>query len=392
MFSRIKVLLIIGFCALIFVSTRLLVSRSSLDFRSIPLTSYLSDTDTNFNSMPPASPAPTRAKAAIVALVRNSDLKGMRSTVRQIEDRFNHKFNYPYIFLNDQPFTDEFKHGISFVTNSEVRYGTLNASDWNLPDHMDPAKVELALEKNKHRYIYGGSLSYRFMCRFQSGLFFDHPLLQDLEYYWRIEPDVDYYCDIDYDPFLFMKENGYRYGFTIAPLEWKKTVETLWPTTLRWIQQNPHHLPDKSMIDWVVDNNGDYNMCHFWSNFEIVDLSLYRSEAYRSYFDYLDKSGGFFYERWGDAPVHSIAASMFLSRDEIHWFEDIGYNHPGNMHCPRPQELNLRCICDSTKSYTYRSHCQRRFAEVKDISKFDALQKVHARLGLSPPPPPPPYQ
>lgn len=28
---------------------------------------------------------------------------------------------------------------------------------------------------------------------------------------------------------------------------------------------------------------------------------------------------------WGDAPVHSIAATMMLRKDEFHFFNDIGY-------------------------------------------------------------------
>jgi len=46
-----------------------------------------------------------------------------------------------------------------------------------------------------------------------------------------------------------------------------------------------------------------------------------------AYFEHLDKAGGFFYERWGDAPVHSIAASLFLPRSQIHFFNDIAYVH-----------------------------------------------------------------
>lgn len=46
------------------------------------------------------------------------------------------------------------------------------------------------------------------MCRFQSGFFFRHPLTMDLEYYWRVEPGIKLYCDIDYDPFLFMQMNN----------------------------------------------------------------------------------------------------------------------------------------------------------------------------------------
>lgn len=47
--------------------------------------------------------------------------------------------------------------------------------------------------------------------------------------------------------------------------------------------------------------------------------SFWRSDIYQQYFDHLDKSGGFFYERWGDAPVHSIALGLFESAKKIHW-------------------------------------------------------------------------
>lgn len=60
-------------------------------------------------------------------------------------------------------------------------------------------------------------------------------------------------------------------------------------------------------------------------DFEIIDLTFVRSPAYTSYFDALDKSGGFFYERWGDAPVRSIAASMMLDRNEIWQMDHVGY-------------------------------------------------------------------
>jgi alpha 1,2-mannosyltransferase len=37
-------------------------------------------------------------------------------------------------------------------------------------------------------------------------------MLDEYDYYWRIEPDVDYYCDIDYDVFKFMRDNNKKYG------------------------------------------------------------------------------------------------------------------------------------------------------------------------------------
>lgn len=33
-----------------------------------------------------------------------------------------------------------------------------------------------------------------------------------------------------------------------------------------------------------------------WSNFEIADMDFWRGEAYTKYFEYLDSTGGFYYE------------------------------------------------------------------------------------------------
>lgn len=50
-----------------------------------------------------------KANAAFVFLARNSDLAGVMESMKHMEDRFNKKFNYPYVFLNDVPFDKKFK-------------------------------------------------------------------------------------------------------------------------------------------------------------------------------------------------------------------------------------------------------------------------------------------
>jgi alpha 1,2-mannosyltransferase len=64
----------------------------------------------------------------------------------------------------------------------------------------------------------------------------------------------------------------------------------------------------------------------------------------------LDASGGFFYERWGDAPVHSIFASLFLKKDEVHFFNDVGYSHSIYQHCPEQEVLLEKCSCNPEKT------------------------------------------
>ncbi len=50
-----------------------------------------------------------RANAVLLMLARNSELDGALSSVQQLEDRFNKRFGYSWVFLNEVPFTDEFK-------------------------------------------------------------------------------------------------------------------------------------------------------------------------------------------------------------------------------------------------------------------------------------------
>ena len=42
-------------------------------------------------------------------LARNSDVNGAVKSVREMEDRFNRNYNYPWVFLNEEPFSTEFK-------------------------------------------------------------------------------------------------------------------------------------------------------------------------------------------------------------------------------------------------------------------------------------------
>ena len=55
------------------------------------------------------APPERKANAAIVSLARNGDIDGIVFSMKQMEDRFNKKYQYPYVFLNEEVFSDEFK-------------------------------------------------------------------------------------------------------------------------------------------------------------------------------------------------------------------------------------------------------------------------------------------
>lgn len=126
------------------------------------------------------------------------------------------------------------------VVSGNVSFGKVPKEHWEEPEWIDKSKAAESRKKMEaNGVIYGlflcthtcrlraeiicsgGSESYRRMCRFQSGFFFQHPLLQQYDYYWRLDPSVKFFCDITEDPFAFMEENNKEYGFTISIKEYE---------------------------------------------------------------------------------------------------------------------------------------------------------------------------
>jgi hypothetical protein len=103
-------------------------------------------------------------KAAFVVLVRNEELNGWLNSMEQLEFRFNRRFNYPYVFLNDKNFTQEFREAVTDRTNARVKFGLIPKEHWGYPDFID--KYRAAKNRVDSKDLdYGSSESYRHMCR-----------------------------------------------------------------------------------------------------------------------------------------------------------------------------------------------------------------------------------
>ncbi|KAI9834529.1 MAG: hypothetical protein M1819_002905 [Sarea resinae] len=272
----------------------------------------------------------SRINATLLALVRNSEVMGMVQSMRDLERTWNHKFNYPWTFFNDEPFTEEFKKRTKAETKAECRYELIPKEHWDVPSWINNDLFQESAEMLKEQNVqYSNMISYRQMCRWNSGMFYKHPALANTRYYWRVEPKVHFFCDVDYDVFRYMQDHNKTYGFTINLYDSPQSIPTLWPETIKFLAAHAEYLHSNNAMDWLKDSSrrpkhnleaNGYSTCHFWSNFEIGDMEFWRSQAYEDYFNHLDRAGGFFYERWGDAPVHSIALGLFEDSSKIHWY------------------------------------------------------------------------
>lgn len=113
-------------------------------------------------------------------------------------------------------------------------------------------------------------------------------------------------------------------GFAISVLEYPETVATFWKSVRKFMVRNMDVVHHPNALPWLTTNN-TYNLCHFWSNFEIASFGFYRSAEYKRFFDFMDREGGIYYERWAEAPLRTVAAAMLMAPEQIHFFNDVGY-------------------------------------------------------------------
>lgn len=237
-----------------------------------------------------------RANATFFSLVRNRELKGMLRSVRSVQRRFNAKFHYDWVFLNNEPFNDNFVSRISNEVSGTAHFGIIDENLWTVPSWIDEgrfnaSKAELVAKK----VLHGGETHYRHMCRYFSGFFYDHALLTKYKYYWRVEPKIELKCDVPYDVFSFCANNGIDYGFAVSRLEYHATIPSLWATVRNFTLSGKarSYLAANSLLQFVSSDLGEsYDRCHFWSNFEVGNLDFFPWEHLQGIFQ------AFGYVRW----------------------------------------------------------------------------------------------
>lgn len=285
----------------------------------------------------------------------------MVQSMKSIERHFNRWYNYPYVFLNDGDFNQTFMDTVKNYTSATVEFGKVGPEMWGYPDWIDPKVAKEGVNKQGDNAImYGGMESYHFMCRFYSGCVCSSGdrvvelMLTGVAFststsswpstsgtgVWSRRSStsaislsktaplpldcVSYSTDLIpfSDPFLRMIEQNKTYGFTIAVKELRETVPNIFRYAAAYKRLNniesqglwemftepkpekkespkpdtpkPARLPD---VDPEGMEGEEYNMCHFWSNFEIARLDFFRSKEYEDFFQMMDRSGGFWMER-----------------------------------------------------------------------------------------------
>jgi len=254
---------------------------------------------------------PDKPKAAIYILAKGDRHQKLNYSLTLLYCNFLQAFDYPVIVFHETDSRD--------LLHRKVRKQHANIRLFFQEVQFDtPAHVNEALARYKIIGCTRFPVSYRHMCRFHAKGVYQQPILVGLDYTWRLDDDSQLLTSIKYDVFAFMKNHRLQYGYKIIYPDSRECTLCLWEAAKLYKKQR--QIQSQYFDKWSEPHI-------FYNNFEISALSLWKSQQYQDYINYIDLLGGIYIHRWGDAPIKTIFVTLFLRKEDTHFFANFTYHH-----------------------------------------------------------------
>ena len=135
------------------------------------------------------------------------------------------------------------------------------------------------------------------------------------------------------DPFEQMVGANASYAWIHAYRDEPVFVSGLWEHAAAFLAAEG--IDEARVHSWVPDGRPwpQSPMC-FATNCFLARTAWFRSAAYTRFFDRLDRAGGFYVHRWGDACVHMLAVAALLPTERTLRLHTLPYWHQGTVVLP----------------------------------------------------------
>lgn len=319
----------------------------------------------------------TRVPAALVTLVHRKDLYYTIDLIRNVEDRFNHKYKYDWVFLSEEDIADSFKEVVGSFVSGNAHFRPINRkNDWAIPADINRNQLMTNMQElDMNGVPEGGSTTFRLRSKFLSRPIVDY--LPEYRYFIHIGNNIKLYCDMP-DIFADMKSNGAKLAYTISSSGTPHATNGLTDLVSDFMRNNKDIVRKDHWIDSFVEPGKTF--CEFAPGFIAWDLDFLRSDSFNRWYKDVDESSGIFYNRWSETSIQTLAAALFLSPREVQFLGDVGIYDGGRVNCPTDHSTRLsnKCTCpfdpridrnERNKIFTYsESSCTPKFLSLKGES------------------------
>ncbi|KAF7544060.1 hypothetical protein G7046_g9865 [Stylonectria norvegica] len=213
---------------------------------------YLSSSVQSLHSS--TSKAEKSPRAALVTLTHDHDLPATLFSIQQLEDKFNNRYHYHWIFFSTRELSENFKRSTSNATNATCIYEVIPHENWSEPEWIDHHRLqesqagELDYDLHAEKALPDVGQIYRW----NSGLFAKEKRLRYYDWFWRVEPGAQFNHDVQFDVFRFMRDNGIAYGFNKAKLD-ERNLRALSPQIRSFMDKYPNLLHEEADVSWFLD-------------------------------------------------------------------------------------------------------------------------------------------
>lgn len=146
------------------------------------------------------------------------------------------------------------------------------------------------------------------MCAFFASQIFDHPRLQDVSYYMRLDTDSYIYAPLCYDPLSLFHAHNRTYAYRARTSDPDWVVVGLWSLVDEYAREHADVERSLETNGWQwADAGRDRGRMEgkdfptYYNNFEIVKLEAFRKPKVRAWLDEIMRVPERIYKyRWGE--------------------------------------------------------------------------------------------
>jgi len=278
------------------------------------------------------------SKCAIFILTQNNVERKtyLKTSLYFLFRNFNKSYNYPVVILHqgdyDLKSQEEIITGIRSDNRHCVSFKEIDASDFEIPSHIDKEKVEkiVALQP----VPYWRNINYRMMCYFWLKNF--QKYTSEYDYVMRLDDDSIIEEPIKDDLFKIIKEKDLVYMSNIVHVDcgvcnfgMKNFFKKIMPEYSDKLEGgmfidnklpagNLHYNRFKEVYKLVEDKTDEDVPTEFsismplmyYNNFFITSTAFWNREDVKECIKKIDENGGIFYYRYGDAPLQTIIVTL----------------------------------------------------------------------------------
>jgi alpha 1,2-mannosyltransferase len=263
---------------------------------------------------------PTSYLGVIVYLTTRAEIGSLRTSLTQLSRLLSNNPRPVVIFHEGDLGSNDIQRSLAQTLGSRtpIAFERIYFSNFSRP-------------KSVHRTI---PLSYYDMCRFFTLMLPNHPLLALFSFYWRLDAHSFIFGPKPIeDPFEIMQKQQIQFAYIMANEEADHYDTALWLLFKHFL--NDHCLKPSTALRKTQKNwFGRYSHAIIFTNFAIANVSLFRDHPQiRAWLHKVDRSGGIYRYRWGDAPIHTLALTQFIKREHIVRLRYFGYMHRREYVC-----------------------------------------------------------